>query len=351
MFGVLGVTAVLMFSSSLNHLVTTPRLYGWTWDFKAADSNFSNDAKSCGREDFGLAEKRGVATVAAICYDDIQLDGRPVTGWGFTPVRGTITPEVVAGRAPRNAHEVALGSVTMGTMHKSIGDIVRGRGPHSTTADYRIVGRIVLPKLGDPQALADGAAFTGKGLLRVFDPNSASNRFLVGRFAPGVDRNAVEQRITAIPNLGNPTGPAVAVEVDRLRQIDWFPATLAALLAGLALLSVGHALITSVRRRRRDLALLKTLGFNRRQVRATIAWQATALATVGLVVGLPIGIIAGRLAWHRIADGLGVSNVATLPTLALLLAIPAVLALVNLLAFFPARSAANTRPAVALRSE
>ena len=117
------------------------------------------------------------------------------------------------------------------------------------------------------------------------------------------------------------------------------------------LLSVGHALITSVRRRRRDLALLKTLGFNRRQVRATIAWQATALATVGLVVGLPIGIIAGRLAWHRIADGLGVSNVATLPTLALLLAIPAVLALVNLLAFFPARSAANTRPAVALRSE
>ena len=134
-------------------------------------------------------------------------------------------------------------------------------------------------------------------------------------------------------------------------NVGGLPAILGALLGGLALLAVGHALVTAVRRRRRDLALLKTLGFDRAQVRATIAWQATTLATVGLVVGIPAGLIVGRLVWRLVADGLGVSTTATIPTLALLLAIPAVLALVNLIAFFPARAAAQTRPAVALRSE
>jgi len=183
----------------------------------------------------------------------------------------------------------------------------------------------------------------------------------VGRYGPGVDRVAVNRRIAAIPQIAapqfgglqpvRPSGPKVPPEVDRLRQIGGLPAILAALLGGLALLAVGHALVTAVRRRRRDLALLKTLGFDRRQVRATIAWQATTLATVGLIIGIPGGLIVGRFVWRLVADGLGVSTTATIPTLALLLAIPAVLVLVNLVAFLPAGAAAQTRPAVALRSE
>jgi predicted lysophospholipase L1 biosynthesis ABC-type transport system permease subunit len=198
--------------------------------------------------------------------------------------------------------------------------------------------------------LADGAVFARAGFQRFFEPQNF-NRYLVGRYAPGVDRAAVDRRIDALPTLDPKIGPTVAVEVDRLRQIDWFPATLAALLTVLALLAVGHALVTAVRRRRRELALLKAIGFDRRQVRATVAWQATTLATVGLVVGIPIGLIVGRLVWQLVANGLGVSTSATTPTLALLLVIPGVLALVNLIAFFPARAAARTRPAVALRSE
>ena len=41
-FGVVGLTAVLVFASSLGHLDSSPRLYGWTWDFKAPDVTFSN---------------------------------------------------------------------------------------------------------------------------------------------------------------------------------------------------------------------------------------------------------------------------------------------------------------------
>jgi ABC-type lipoprotein release transport system permease subunit len=349
-FGVLGVTAVLGFGSSLNHLVTTPRLYGSTWDFQASDTNFdSGAAHPCTRDDLGLTRVPGVASVTAVCDDDVQLGGHPVSGWGFTPVRGAIGPEIVSGRAPRGPGEVALGSVTLDTLGKHVGDTVQGRGPNKTT-EYRIVGRAVFPTIaGKP--LADGAAFTGAGLSNIFDSNSSSSRYLLGRFAPGSDRVEVEQRIDALPALGRAAGPTLPVEIDRVRQVDWLPATLAVLVGGLALLAIGHALVTAIRRRRRELALLKTLGFERRQVRATIAWQATTLAAVGLVVGIPAGLIVGRVVWRLVGDGLGVSTHASMPALALILIVPVALALVNLLALLPARSAARTRPAVALRSE
>ncbi len=97
--------------------------------------------------------------------------------------------------------------------------------------------------------------------------------------------------------------------------------------------------------------MLKALGFSRNQVRAMIVWQATTLATVGLVLGIPLGVTVGRLLWHLVADGLGVANTVTIPSLALVSTILAALTLVNLTAFFPARAGAQIRPAVALRSE
>jgi ABC-type lipoprotein release transport system permease subunit len=114
---------------------------------------------------------------------------------------------------------------------------------------------------------------------------------------------------------------------------------------------VGHASVTAVRRRRRELAQLKTIGFGRRQVSATVAWQATTLAFVGLAVGIPSGLLLGRFVWQRVADDLGVETVSTISGLGLIATIVGALALVNLIAFVPARSAARTRPAVALRSE
>jgi hypothetical protein len=346
--GVVGVSAVIVFASSLNHIVATPRLYGVTWDFTTPD--LTPNTPCGGANDFGLARQPGIAAIAEVCYDNsVQVDGRTVTGVALTSLRGTIDQDVVAGRAPRGPREVALGSTTLHALGKNIGDTVQVTGPKAKLT-YRIVGRVVFPALGQGQPLADGAAFTGEGNAPFFDPTNYS-RYFVGRFAPGADRAAVERSIAGIAQLGHPTAPTIPVEVDRLRQIAWVPTILAALLGGLGVLAVGHALVTAVRRRRRDLALLHTLGFDRRQIRATVAWQATTLATVGLVVGIPAGVIIGRFAWRLVADGLGVSPTAAIPALALLLTIPAVLTLVNLIAFFPARAAAHTRPAVALRTE
>ena len=237
----------------------------------------------------------------------------------------------------------------MHKLGKHIGDTVQAAGPHAKHP-YQIVGQVVFPTFGDVQPIADGAAFTGAGFAPLFDQNNYS-RYLVGRFTPGTDRTAVQHHIATNPHLSARPGSALPVEVDRLRQIDWFPGTLAALLAGLALIAVGHALVTAVRRRRRELALLKTLGFTRRQVRTTVAWQATTIAAAGLIVGIPVGVVIGDLVWRTVANGLGVTTTPTIAVPALILIALGGLILVNLIAAFPARTAANTRPAVALRTE
>ncbi len=110
-------------------------------------------------------------------------------------------------------------------------------------------------------------------------------------------------------------------------------------LLGLALLLGlvgGVALTAGVRRRRRDLAVLKALGFTRSQLRAVVAWQASALAAGALVI----------------ANAAGVAPQATVALPVVLLAVPAAtVVLANLIAAFPGRGAARLRPASVLRTE
>ena len=348
-FGIAGIAAVLVFAASLGHLVATPRLSGWTWDLQLSVPT-TPGAVCADSNSYGITHVAGVEAVSGVCYQNIEVGGRPVTGWGFRSLRGSIAPEVVAGRAPRGPGEIALGSATLRALHKHIGDTVTAHGPNGTR-EFSIVGRIVLPSIGAAQPLADGASFTNAGLVPILEAGQNQTHFVLVRMAPGADSAAVTRRFRTVPQIRSIPGQTAAVEINRLEQINWFPAMLATLLATLALAAVGHALVTSVRRRRREIALLKTIGFGRRQVSAMVAWQATTLAVVGLVVGIPIGILVGRAVWRLVADGLGVSTAATLPALWLALTAVAALALVNLIAFFPAHAAARTPPAVALRSE
>ena len=223
----------------------------------------------------------------------------------------------------------------------------------------------MLPQLSgaDIQPLADGAAFTGAGLAPFLSRNNGSTRYLLGHYAPGVDRAAVKRRVNTIRAFhasskedlfvsdSGVAGPTRPPEVERIGHIGWFSPILAGLIFILALVAVAHALVTTAHRRRSELALFKTLGFRRGQVRAMLAWQATTLAVVGLVVGIPVGILVGNLVWRRVAENLGISPGATVPALALVALIPCAILVVNLIALWPARAAARTWPAVALATE
>ena len=98
--GVAAVTAALVFVPSLDHLATTPRLYGWTWDLALHDSTANTP---CGGDDYGIPRVAGAAALSEVCTQNVQLDGHPVAALAFTRLRGVpIRAAVVEGRAPRS---------------------------------------------------------------------------------------------------------------------------------------------------------------------------------------------------------------------------------------------------------
>ena len=97
--------------------------------------------------------------------------------------------------------------------------------------------------------------------------------------------------------------------MSNLELLEAVPWALAVFLGALAATALVHVLVTTVGRRRRDLAVLRTLGFVDSQISSMLAWQATTFAAVGLVVGIPLGVVAGRGAWNLVANSIGTPTI------------------------------------------
>jgi ABC-type antimicrobial peptide transport system permease subunit len=139
-------------------------------------------------------------------------------------------------------------------------------------------------------------------------------------------------------------------EIVNYRSTGATPLVLAAGLAGGAVAALGLTLVASVRRRRRDLGLLKTLGFTGRQLTSAIAWQASVVAVIGLVAGVPLGIVLGRQLWIVFAHQIYAVPKPTVPWSAALV-VPGALLLTNVVAAIPGRMARRTPAALVLRTE
>ena len=160
---------------------------------------------------------------------------------------------------------------------------------------------------------------------------------------------ALEQRLG--PNIDASPPPRKPTDVVDFGRVQNLPLIVGGVIALLAAATLTHVLMSATRRRRRDLAILKTLGFVRHQIRAAVAWQASTVVLLALAFGIPLGLVAGRLLWSMLAHDLGVVSQPVVPTIAILAIVPAAILLANVIAVFPARTAARTRPAVVLRSE
>jgi hypothetical protein len=308
---VTGTIVVLLLATNVHLLASSPTRYGWTWDVAVADTS---DNRLCGAQQPDLASVTALSAVDEVCSQTVDVDGRSVGGLAFTALRGPrIDPTVLEGRAPRGDHEVGLGTATLRALHKHVGEsvTVQRRGD---PLRYQVVGRVVLPSLGDAQPLADGAVFTGEGFAPLFDFNIFT-RYFVGRVATGGDRQRLEHQVAALSDVAAPVGPTLPGEVSRLQQTGWLAPVLIALFALLGLGAAAHALVTNAVRRRSDFATLRVLGFTPRQVRSTVACQTTTIAFVGLAIGVPLGIIAGKAGWRLLAGALGASDTTSLPML------------------------------------
>jgi ABC-type antimicrobial peptide transport system permease subunit len=183
-----------------------------------------------------------------------------------------------------------------------------------------------------------------------------SHAWVVATIADRADARLVERQLLRLPDVGDPETsgietPRVPLEVRRLQQVDDLPYFLAGFLALLGAAAIGYALVTSIRRRQREFAVLTTLGFTRGQTAASIAWQATTVACVGIALGIPGGIIVGRLIWNAVSDNTGVAFSSEVSVLFLLAAAVAALAFANVAASLAGRAAARVSPATILRTQ
>jgi hypothetical protein len=340
------VLAALVFGSSVSRVIGDPALAGWDWDVTVGNPHSADVYQQAVPR---LRADRFVSGFTVTAMGDAMLDGRDdVTVVGLQTVTGLVVPPVLAGRLPRGPHEIALGGRELHTLGKSIGDTVAARGPHGPVT-LRITGEVVLsPEITNEQTqLGTGGVMTLDGADAVSGSKPPRNVFLVALRKP-VPPVAMASLKRQFPGSVLPSVPPP--EVRDLSGVSGLPLILAFVLMVLASGIIAHTLLTSVRRRRRELAVLKTLGFVTRQVRATVAWQATALAGAGLIAGVPLGLLAGRWAWILFAGQVAIVPAPVISPLALL-AVPAVLLFANVIAAIPARSAGGTQPAVILRTE
>ena len=351
---VASLVASVVFAVNLQRMIDTPSVWGWTWDLLVG---FDEETTS---DDFLAAGDHPDVTAASVLTADrVRLEGESLPAIGLEQLRGDLHLTIADGRAP-GEDEIALGSRTMDRLDVSIGDAVTARSPDGEERQLEIVGQAVFPGLGtypggDRTELGAGVLASVETLDELGE--GFGFPYVVFDVREGVDAGAAGPEI--IEGLPGADAVDLVVEdepqrpgdIDGLAQATWVPALLAGVLALMAVVALGHALVTSVRRRRRELAVSKALGFSRRQLAWTVSWQATVMTAAAVVAGLPAGVIVGRWAWIATAEALGIPAEPATPLLAVLLVVPAALLLANLLAWLPARRAARTPAAEVLRSE
>jgi ABC-type lipoprotein release transport system permease subunit len=347
-----GVAAAATFGTSLRHLAQSPKQQGWNFDVVVGNANDQNDQRP--RMLPPLLHDPEIADIASIAAppETPKIDGQNVGIAGFAEEKGTVTPVMLEGEAPHAADEIAIGRASLRALHKHLGDrvdVVAG-GQH---ASMRVTGVMLNLSAGSTfdGKLDEGAAVTLAALQRLEPPREVAfvTMFFV-RFAPGVDKAAeVAHLQQEFPREVLQHIPAQ--DVANLQRVDALPALLATLLAVLALATLIHVLITAVRRRRHDYAVLKTIGFVRVQLASAVMWRTWILAAAGVALGIPLGIIAGESLWRFVTDQIGATQRPVVPagTLAIAIVVTAVIA--TFVALIPAWLAARTRPSSALRTE
>jgi len=374
------VVATVTFASGFSTLVSHPALYGWNWNYML---NPSNDVPPIALT--MLNHDPNVAAWSGDTVNNVQIDGQQVP-MIIGSSRPKVAPPILSGHGLRAKNQIVLGDATMALLHKHLGDTVvvtygtaKDAPVYVPPTTLVIVGTATFPAVGytsfvlDHTSMGTGALLSSaieppafQKILLSPDPNLNGPEMVLVRLKRGVTAKvgrADMQRIAAASNKVLANDPQASynnvvvegvlrpVQIVNYRSIGSTPIVLSLGLAVGAILALGLTLAASVRRRRRDLALLKTLGFTQRQLAGAVAWQASVAAVVGIVVGIPSGIVVGRELWTLFARNIDAVPYATVPVWSVVLIGVGTLLFANLVSVYPGRSAARTPAALALRAE
>jgi predicted lysophospholipase L1 biosynthesis ABC-type transport system permease subunit len=339
--GVVGVVGTVVFAASLSTTIDQPARFGFPWD--AVVAGFEGDRAD--KLVDALGYDRRIRALGILDTGVAVVGTRDVNAYAFARVRGATGPTILEGHAIHGDDEVVLGAGTARELDVGVGDVVTVRGKERRHR-LEVVGLAALPVLDDRSGVDIGAIMSPRR-LRSVAPDDSLNHDVLVRWAPGVDVAAGNRRLerSSDSEVVSARLPSELSNLERVRALPW---ALAALLAVVALLAIAHAVVSTIGRRRRDLAVLRTLGLVDRQLSALVRWQASTFAAIGVVFGIPLGLLAGRVVWHQVATGIGVDATATTPTPALLLIAVVAFVVALVAATPPAYHARRVRPATTL---
>jgi hypothetical protein len=358
------LVTTVTFGASLDNLVSHPSLYGWNWNY-ALLSGFA------GQEDLPAPQvatlfdhDKYVASWSGANFATAALDGQSMQMIAETP-GARVAPPVLTGHGLEAANQVVLGDATLAALHKRVGDTVSfSSGTKSTT--LTIVGTATLTPITKGLEMGSGALVASSdfsaAVLNAQESSIPGPQAVLIRLRSGTNTtkalrsiHEIIYKLNRIPNDPGPAGGLVAhlrpAEIANYRSMGTTPAILGGGLALGAVAALALTLIASVRRRRREIALLKTLGFVRRQLAFAVAWQSSIAVSIGVVIGVPVGIVLGRILWDLFAHEIDAVPVPSVPGLIIVLIVVGALALANVVAAIPGRMAAGTSTALVLREE
>ena len=340
---VAGILAAGVIVQSIDSLESDPANWGWVWTTKP-------DPFGDGDPMAAVADDPDVVSAGLLSTSSVVIDGTDMQGMSLASHKGDLAFTLVRGRLPSSAAEVALGVQTLRDLGVGIGDSVDAQSSDGVNIALQIVGTAVLPQT-ELATLDEGAVFTPDGLDRVTQGPPSPD--VVLGYRNGADVAALERRLTETAGLTFPVFararvPGSIANVAQASGIAW---SLAVFFLVIGIVGLVNALTTSIRRDGHDFAILRAIGFRGRQVRQATLVQALALSAVGLVVGVPLGLIAGRAVWRGLSGGLGIGADPQVPWLLIWTVVPLTAAATALLCWWPGRFAARSRPAVQLRVE
>lgn len=343
------VVAIGVYATTVDRFVEEPAEHGWTWDALVGDSD-SEVLGSRGEEVLAAeAGVRGFASIWGGPEDLVQADGGDLAVVGIEPLEGSTYVQLREGRAATSADEVVVGWRSLADLGADIGDQVQLEGPAGQAA-YTVVGTAVLHQLvNDEFELGEGAVTTPDGLEPLFGDQVQLDRFMV-------DLDAAADRPATLESLRDHFGPTVATHVPPLdvASLDGtrrLPVLLGAVIAVIGAGSLVHLLLVTVARRRLAFAVLRALGARPAHVSGAVASMATATVVAAAVIGVPLGVVAGRAAWQVLADGVGAVTAPVVPAAALAASVLVVVVAANLVAAVPGARLRRSSPVDALRTE
>jgi ABC-type antimicrobial peptide transport system permease subunit len=280
-----------------------------------------------------------------------------IRAFGLDRVRGVVAYALRSGVQPVGPDEVVIGPVTARKLHLAVGDTANvalcpctGVAATTSLAPVRVVGTALFPE-DDEGNFSDALGFSGPGFANhvgdVGTPRVAV-RLAAGRSLPAVASDLGRRYPGQLSSYSYPSRPG---DVENLASLRSFPRILAGVASLLGLAALANMLVTTLRRRRGELATLCSLGLTPRQAGGCVVGQSVSVAGLALALGVPLGILAGAGVWRAATSGIGVATDATHPLVSIAVVSLAAIALAIAISLPVASRAAHMRPAEALRSE